>query len=107
MYTGISTPQKFRLKTHHKKHGGSVLKPSTASTASLISANNLAQTSSFLPKKYAATLSKVTSEKRLGILAQVDAESKVAYSRVSPKNAVHTLSDDKGQKANKLQGNKK
>ena len=60
-----------------------------------------------MPKKYAATLSKVTSEKRLGTLVTVDAESKAVYNRISPRNVTQALSDDKPHKTGKIQVNKK
>ena len=112
MYTAISTPQKFRLKTQHKKHGGSMLKPSTQSVGSTGPTNSSGPGPTSAVKRQMVTLSKVTSEKRLGTyVSGVDAESRAAYTRCSPRNQSHATiqsGDEKPSKGSRaLTGSKK
>ena len=97
--TSISTPQKFRLKTQQKKHGGSVLKPSTQSVGSSGPSLGGGHGPTSTAKRQMASLSKGTSEKRLGTsVGGAESDSRAAYARCSPRNQSHAGSQGGDEK---------
>ena len=111
IYTSVCTPQKFRLKNNHKKHGGSVLKPSTQSVGSTGPSNSGGPGPTSTVKRQTVNLSKVTSEKRLGsYVGGVEADSRAAYTRCSPRNQSHAtiqMGDEKPSKVSRMQASSK